>query len=217
MADFRLFNYFRSSTSYRVRLALSLKNLNFDYEPVHLVNNGGEQYTETFKSLNPSKSVPTLVEQDFTLSQSLAIIYYLEKTHPHPPLWPDDIKKQSQILQFCEIINADLHWSTNLRVLQYMKKNFEFSEDQQVAWANEWGNRAFEACEELVSRWGGDFCFGNQITWCETFLIPALFAANRFQVDTRSFKRLTKINEKCLSLESFKKAHPDFQPDSPKS
>lgn len=215
MADLRLLNYFRSSTSYRVRLALSLKNISFDYQPVHLINNGGEQNSDSFKKLNPSRSVPTLIDGDFVLSQSLAIIYYLEKSHPQNPLWPDDFKKQSHILQFCENINSDLHWSTNLRVLNYLKSDFSMTEAQQVKWANEWGKRALGSCEELAQRFGGDFCFSNQISWCEIFLIPALFTAQRFQVDTSDFKKLNEVNQKCLALEAFKKAHPANQIDTP--
>lgn len=147
MSQIVLHNYFRSSTSYRIRIALNLKNLEFTYKPVHLLKDGGEQHQPTYKNLNPMSEVPTLEHKGMILGQSMAIIEYLEEEFPNPPLLPKDLQKRARIRQFCESINSFLHPISNLKVLQYLEKNHQYDHQQKEAWISHWYPKGLNALE----------------------------------------------------------------------
>lgn len=216
MSEFNLYNYFRSSTSYRVRIALELKGINYTYTPVHLVNNGGEQNSPAYRQLNPVGGVPTLIHNGKIISQSFAIIEYLDELFPEvSPLFPSDLFDKAKVRQLCETINADIHPLQNLKVIQYLEKHLNMTVEQKNLWLNKWISEGLTAAEKIIEAYAGKFCFGNSVTAADLFLIPQLFSSQRFNVDITEFKLLAKINENCLLLEPFKKAHPYRQIDTP--
>ncbi|MES2802687.1 MAG: maleylacetoacetate isomerase [Bdellovibrionota bacterium] len=211
-----LYNYFRSSTSYRVRLALEVKKLSYEYKPVHLLNNGGEQHTAEYHALNPMGGVPTLVHGTNVIGQSIAIVEYLDDAFPQSyQLFAKDPYKKALIKQFCENINADTHAYGNLRTLQYLEKNFSANDEQKNTWTHTFTITGLTACEKMLEKHSGQFCFGDEITAADVFLVPQIFTANRFKVPLENFPLITKIVNHCNSLEAFKKAHPFCQIDTP--
>ena len=216
MPNLTLYNYFRSSTSFRTRIALNLKGLDYSYKPVHLINNGGEQNSPEFRSLNPMGGVPTLIHDGHVISQSFAIIEYLDEAFKQGlQLFPGDSLKKAKIREFCQIINADIHSYGNLKTLQYLQKNFKATDAEKNQWIKDFFTSGLQACEKILETTSGSFCFGDQITAAECFLIPVLFTAQRFNVPLNDFKNSLRINNECLSIEAFKKAHPFRQPDTP--
>lgn len=211
-----LYNYFRSSTSYRARIALELKQLKYEYRPIHLINNGGEQNTESYRSLNPIGGVPTLVDDENVISQSMAIIEYLDEKYPQSPsLFPKDLFLKAKVRQLCEIINADTHPLQNLKVTTFLEKDLGIDSAKKNMWLTKWITEGLVAVEKTIQPFAKNFCFGNNVTAADLFLIPQLFSAQRFNVDTSKFKLLNQINDNCNSIEAFKKAHPYRQPDAP--
>lgn len=220
MNNLALYNYFRSSTSYRVRIALALKNLPFDYKPIHLLNNGGEQHSAEYRALNAMGGVPTLVHeiqgQKNVIGQSMAICEYLDEAFPQSyQLFPKDPYKKSLVKQFCENINADTHAYGNLRTLQYLEKNFGANEDQKTKWIHHWTTAGLTACEKILEKHSGQFCFGDTVTAADVLLVPQIFTAQRFKVPLETFPKINQIVNHCNSLEAFKKAHPFRQIDTP--
>lgn len=215
MSKFILYNYFRSSTSYRARIALNLKNITYEYKSVHLLNKGGEQHLAEYKKLNPQSEVPTLVHNGKPISQSLSIIQYLDDIQPKPSLFPEDPYLKAKILQFCENINSFLHPLSNLKVLQKLEKDHQYTPEQKNAWVQHWFQLGFTALEEMLKEFSGRYCFGETVTAADILLIPCIFTAERFQVDLLSFPLCRKINSECEKLDAFRKAHPSRQPDTP--
>lgn len=215
MSQIVLYNYFRSSPSYRVRIALHLKNLPFQYEAVHLLNNGGEQHSASYKKLNPQEEVPTLVYDGKVLSQSLPIIEFLNELHPSPPLFPEDPYARAKVRQFCENINSFMHPLGNLKVTQYLEKKHAYDLPAKEEWIQHWMSMGFEALEEMLKKSAGRFCFGDKITTADIFLVPQLASAKRFGVNMDAFPLVRKIEESCLKEEAFIKAHPSRQVDTP--
>jgi maleylacetoacetate isomerase len=217
MAKLVLYNYFRSSTSYRARIALYHKNIPFEYKAVHLINNGGEQNSKDYKDKNPMSEVPTLSVDGNTIAQSMAIIEYLEEVYPQNPLLPEDPLTRAQVRQFCEHINSFMHPLGNLKVLQYLEKNVGYDTAKKEEWIRHWTTRGYEALEKILQSTAGRFCFGNQVTAADVFLVPQMFSSQRFHVALDPFPLCQKVNEECLKLLSFQKAHPFNQPDTPPS
>ncbi len=216
MPNLTLYNYFRSSTSYRVRIALELKNLEYTYKPVHLLNNGGEQNSEFYRQLNPVGGVPTLVHNDKTISQSFAIIEYLDEVFANSvSLFTNDSFEKAKIRQVCETINADIHPLQNLKVMTYLEKQLHASDEQKKLWLNKWITSGLSAVEKIIKPYAGLYCFGNSVSAADLFLVPQLFSSIRFGVDISEFKILNQINENCMQLDAFKKAHPFRQIDTP--
>lgn len=225
MANLTLYNYFRSSTSYRVRIALELKQLAYSYKPIHLLNNGGEQNQPAYRAINPAGGVPTLIHHkndnhDFTLAQSSAIIEYLDEAFPQSyQLLPKDPQQKAKIREFCQIINADIHAYGNLKTLQYLEKSYGANEDAKNAWVQHWVGQGLKACETLLKQSAnpsaGKFCFGATITAAECYLIPLIFMSQRFKVNLDSYPLLMRIYNEVTQLDAFKKAHPYCQPDTP--
>jgi maleylacetoacetate isomerase len=216
MSDLKLYNYFRSSTSYRARIALELKNLNYTYVPVHLTNNGGEQNQETYRNLNPMGGLPTLEHNGKFISQSFAIIEYIDEVFSGGyKLLPTDSFQRAKIRQVCELVNADIHPLQNLKVTQFLEKEFQMSAEQKQIWMNKWIGEGITALEKTLVFFAGNFSFGNTPTAADTFLVPQVFSANRFKVDISACETVLKIYDKCQELPAFQKAHPYCQPDTP--
>lgn len=214
MSDFALYNYFRSSTSYRVRIAMHLKGLSFKYHPVHLLNNGGEQHSAEYRQLNAAGEVPTLVHGEFRLGQSMAIVEYLDQISNATRLFPKDVQAASLVRQFCENINC-AHALTNLKTMQYLEKTAGLSADAKNAWLQHWGHQNFAILEKWVSQHGGTYCFGDQVTAADVFLLPLIFWAQRFNIGLENYPNIRKVVANCEKLEAFKKAHPYRQVDTP--
>lgn len=216
----KLYGYFRSSASYRVRIALNLKGLPYEVVPVHLLRNGGEQFSPEYRKLNPDALVPALVDdvngEEKALTQSLAIIEYLEETHPTPPLLPPDPIDRAYVRSIALSIACDIHPINNLRVLRYLVRNLHVSEEDKNAWYRHWCEQGLASIETMLSRDGrtGRFCFGDAPTLADCFLIPQIANAQRLNCDLSAMPTVMRVNETCLALEAFMKAAPASQPDA---
>lgn len=216
MSNLTLHNYFRSSTSYRVRIALELKGLKYTYVPVHLLNNGGEQNSPAYRQLNPSGGLPTLIHNGKAISQSFAIVEYLDEISPSPsPLFSKDPFQNAKIRQVCETINADIHPLQNLKLMQYLEKHLNLSAEQKNQWLHKWISEGLSAVETILEPFADTYCFGPTVSAADLFLVPQLFSSIRFGVDITKYPLLSKINENCLALDAFKVAHPFRQIDTP--
>lgn len=211
-----LYSYFRSSASYRVRIALNLKKVDYEYEAVHLIRDGGEQNALNYRAINPMGQVPTLVDGMSVIAQSMAIIDYVDKKWTQSPkLFSSDLSTNASIIEICEIINSGIQPITNLKVTQYLEKELHTTEEQTKKWVHKFMNDGFIALEKRLSKTAGACCFGNQITAADVFLVPAVFAAIRQGVKMDPYPLVKKINDHLIQLEAFKKAHPSCQPDTP--
>lgn len=215
MASLILYNYFRSSTSYRARIALNLKNLPYEYRAVHLLKN--EQHSDEYRRLNPQGEVPSLVHEGRSIGQSLAILEYLEDVFPEPPLYPKDAYTKARVRQFCENINSYLHPLGNLKVMQYLEKKHGYDQAAKEAWIQHWSRPGYEVLEKMLEDSAGKYCFGDQITAADACLIPAVFSARRFNVDLAAYPIVNRVDRECQSHPAFQKAHPLNQPDTPAS
>lgn len=205
----RLYDYFRSSSSYRVRIALHMKALDFEIHHVDLVK--GQQRDDEYKSLNPSAGVPTILDGDFKLTQSPAILEYLDEQYPHQPLLPKDAKARAYIRQMSMIIACDIHPLNNLKVWKgYVGRTLGADEDQSKAWYAHWIHEGFKAYETLLGN--DNFTYGNAPTLADIQLIPQLYNAHRFQLDLSQYPKILKVERNCLALEAFQKASPEAHP-----
>lgn len=210
----QLYTYFRSSAAYRVRIALNLKGLEAKHIPVHLVNNGGEQHSEMFRRVNPGELVPALIEDDFTLTQSLSMIEYLEEKFPETPLLPKNLQQRALIRAFSLNITCDIHPLNNLRVLQYLSKTLNASDEQKIEWYRHWVITGLKALEAQLTYSNGQFCFGDQPSLADCCLIPQVYNAKRFNIDLSDFPKIESIYTHCNSLDAFQKAAPEAQLDA---
>lgn len=208
----KLYSYFRSSASYRVRIALNLKNLPYDIAPVHLVK--GEQKSDDYKAKNPSGLIPALeLENGKVITQSMAILDFLENEYPAVPSLPKDNADRAIVLSMCHIIACDTHPLNNLRVLQYLTNELNISDKQKQDWYAHWITVNFTALEELLKVHSGKYSFGDSVTWADICLIPQVYNANRFKVDLSAFPNILKVVENCNQLDEFIKASPEKQVD----
>lgn len=204
----KLYDYFRSSASYRVRIALNLKGIEAELLPVDLKE--GAQKSADYAAINPQQRVPTLELDDGTrLYQSLAIIDYLEETYPTPALLPENTIERAHCRALAQLIVQDIHPLNNLSVLQYLVGTVGVDENTKLAWYHHWIHTGFRAFEARLEELGSNiFCIGNRLTLADICLIPQVYNANRFDVDLTAYPRIRAINAHCLSLESFAKAAP---------
>jgi maleylpyruvate isomerase len=206
----KLHSYFRSSASYRVRIALSLKGIAYETHSHHLRR--GEQNAPEYRALHPQGFVPALETDDGdALIQSLAICEYLDETHPQPPLLPKDPVQRARVRAFAQVICCDIHPIQNLKVLKRLK-SAGFSDDGVNQWAAQVISEGFDACAQLIANEPGPFCFGNTVSLADVCLVPQLANARRFKVDLR-WPRLLEVEAACLQLDAFKRAAPEHQPD----
>lgn len=210
----KLYSYFRSSAAYRVRIALNLKSLATEIIPVHLVKNGGEQHADPYRQINPSELVPTLIDEDFTLSQSMSILEYLEEKHPETALLPEDLQQRALIRAFCQSIACDIHPINNLRVLQYLQRNLKISDAEKDQWYAHWIQLGMQSLEAQLQQSNGQFCFGDQPTFADCCLIPQVYNAKRFNIDLSAYPKIEAIYQHCLTLPAFLQASPEAQIDA---
>ena len=210
----KLYGYWRSSAAYRVRIAMHLKSIPFENLSVHLVKNGGEQHTPDYVALNPTHLVPTLVDDDLVLNQSLAILEYIDEKFPSCPLVFGDIEQRAKIKAFSFDIACEIHPVNNLRVQQYLVKELNQTDEAKLAWTHHWMKTGFEAIETKLAKHAGKFCFGDQVSLADICLIPQVYNANRFGLDMTPFPNITRIVEHCNSLPAFQLALPENQPDA---
>jgi len=212
----KLINYFRSSASYRVRIALNLKKLPYDYQSVHLTRAGGEQLTPIFRELNPLALVPVLETGDLRLTQSLAIIEYLDEVHPEPPLLPKHPAERARVRALAQSIACEIHPLNNLRVLGYLRQELHVDDAARARWYQHWVELGLTALETEVARSPrtGRFCHGDQPGLADCCLVPQLFNARRFDCDLSTYPTLLRIEQSCNALEAFQTAAPARQPDA---
>ncbi|KVN71612.1 maleylacetoacetate isomerase [Burkholderia ubonensis] len=212
----KLYSYFRSSASYRVRIALHLKQLPFDYVPVHLLRDGGQQLKDEYRALSPDSLVPTLVDGDAALQQSLAIVEYLDETHPEPPLLPKAPIDRAYVRSIALQIACEIHPLNNLRVLKYLKHMLQVPEEAKNDWYRHWIEAGFATLEARLANdpRTGRLCFGDTPTLADICVVPQVFNANRFAVDTSRFPTIQRIYDHAMTLDAFKAAAPGAQPDA---
>jgi maleylacetoacetate isomerase len=211
----KLHNYFRSSASYRVRIALNLKGLPYEYHAVHLSRGGGEQFAPAFRELNPLSVVPVLENDDARVTQSLAIIEYLDEIHPEPPLLPRSPEERARVRALALSVACEIHPLNNLRVLGYLTRELGVSAEAKTQWYRHWVELGLAALEsEIVHGPPGRFCHGDAPGLADCFLVPQLFNARRFDCDLSGYPRLLAIEESCASLPAFREAAPDRQIDA---
>jgi maleylpyruvate isomerase len=210
----RFLGYFRSSSAYRCRIAFNLKGLDYDFESVHLKH--GEQKSPEFAAVNPQKLVPALITDDGEeLTQSLAIIEWLDETYPEPSLLPSDAMQRAKVRAFSQVIACEIHPLQNLRVLQYLRNDLSQDEDAVNAWLARWLGDGLQACEDILAKQDSEtrFCFGDTPSLADICLVPQVFSAQRFNVDISQMRRINAIYEQCQLISAFSDAHPKNQPD----
>ena len=210
----QLYGYWRSSAAYRVRLALHLKVLSFESIAVHLVKGGGEQHQKAYSQLNPNHLVPTLVDNELVLNQSLAIIDYVDAKYPQRPLYPQSLVERAQVQAFVLDIGCDIHPINNLRIQQYLADELHISEQDKLTWCHYWMNKGFHALEQKLAKTAGKYCFADQVTVADIFLIPQVYNAHRFKLDMRAFPLINTIVKHCNAMPAFQAALPENQPDA---
>lgn len=207
----KLYDYYRSTTCYRVRIALNIKNINYEKINIHLVNHGGEHHSPEYRKVNPQGLVPSLEVNGQVISQSLAIINYLDETYPSPPLLPQNAMDRATVSSLALIVACDMHPLNNLRVLNRLKEQFKASESQITEWYHQWikvGFDAFEAKLQNLPR-HHPFCFGSTVSLADLCLIPQVYNAHRFHFAMDNYPLINEINAHCLTLEEFQKASPE--------
>jgi maleylpyruvate isomerase len=209
----KLYGYFRSSAAYRVRIALNLKGIDVEHIPVHLLKDGGQQRRADYVELNPQAIVPTLELGDGTrITQSLAIIEYLDTVYPTPKLVPLEPLNAAKVRAAALAIACEIHPLTNLRVLNYLRSKLAHGQNDVDAWYRHWVLEGLKAVENLLP--GDDFCFGGQPTLADCCLIPQLFNARRFSVPVDQLHKILEVEKACETIDAFAAAHPSRQPDA---
>ncbi len=212
----KLFTYFRSSAAYRVRIAMNLKGLAYEAVPIHLLKDGGQQLASDYRAINPAGLVPALQDDGTILTQSLAIIEYLDETQPQVPLMPADALGRARVRALAMAIACDIHPIANLRVLRYLTGTLKVSEEAKNEWFVHWVKEGLAALETQLARdpQTGRFCHGDTPTLADCCLVPQVFNAQRFNIDMVAFPTISRINAVCCELPAFKAAHPSQQPDT---
>ena len=209
-----LYGYFRSSTSYRTRIAMNLKGLDYDYIAVNLAQD--EQLKNEFLSLNPQGLVPVLQADDLLLFQSPAILEWLEEVYPKNPLLPKDAAGRMQVRALSAMIGCDIHPLNNRRVLQYLRNELSVDEAEVIKWCNRWISEGFAALEKrlVADKTRGKFCYGDSPSFADCYLIPQVSSARRFEVDLNPYPNIVQIDAHCRTLKAFADADPMQQPDA---
>jgi len=207
-----LYNYFRSSASYRVRIALALKGLDYDYKPVHLTKN--EHLAESYAAVSASRLVPLLHDGDHTLTQSLAIIEYLDETHPEPPLLPKAPHERARVRSLALDVACEIHPLNNLRVLRYLVRDMKVSDDDKHRWYRHWAETGLEVVERQLAAQPSTYCHGNTPTLADCCLVPQIFNAQRFKCRTEHIPQTMRVFDACMKLPAFSKTQPSECPDA---
>lgn len=212
----QLYSYWRSSAAYRVRIALNHKGLPFEVVPKHLLRDGGEQLKPDYLAINPEGRVPALADGAHVISQSLAICEYLEETHPEPPLLPGSALDRAAIRAMAQVVACDIHPLNNLSVLGYLRSQLAADDAAVNRWVAHWIQRGFAALEQRVAQAPNDgrHCYGSTVTLADACLVPQMFNARRFKVETAAYPKLVAICAHLESLPAFSAARPELQPDA---
>jgi maleylpyruvate isomerase len=214
----KLYSYFRSSAAYRVRIALNLKGIAYDMIPIHLIKDGGHNKRPEFRAINPQMRVPVLVTPaGDTLTQSLAIIEYLDETHPLPALLPKEPIARAKVRALADLIACDIHPLNNTSPLRYLKRDMGQEQSAIDAWYHHWVVSGFEALEAMIAQASpisGPYLFGKEVTLADLCLVPQVNNARRLKVPLDKFPRIVAADAACLALPAFDKARPENQPDA---
>jgi len=215
-ADFVLYGYFRSSAAFRTRIALNLKGIKPELRFVHLRRDGGEQHRPDFEAINPQKLIPALVHDGHTITQSLAIVEYLDEIVPQPPLLPKDPFGRARVREIADAVACDIHPIANLRVNQYLEKEFKADAKAQIRWQRHWIRLGFEALETMLARSKetGRYCHGDTPTLADICLIPQMANARRVELELSPYPTLVRIEARALTHPAFDAALPKNQPDA---
>lgn len=211
----KLYSYFRSGTSHRTRIAMNLKGLDYDYITVNLAED--KQLESAYEAINPQCLVPTLQADDLILFQSPAILEWLEEVYPEHPLLPSDPAGRMRVRALSALIGCDIHPINNRRILQHLRNELSIGEEEVLTWCQHWINEGFTALETLLEKdkTRGKFCYGDNPTFVECYLIPQVYSARRFKVDMTPYPNIVAIDEHCRSLKAFLDSEPMNQPDAP--
>jgi len=220
VSTLQLYGYWRSSASFRVRIALELKALRYEYRPVHLLNDGGGQYAAGYRQLNPEARVPTLVCAEGALTQSMAIMEWLEEQYPTPALLPRAPLARARVRAIAQLLVADIQPLQNVSVTRYLRERLKLDEGAVREWLRSWIGRGLEALEAQLAHAtadgaaSGDFCVGDTPTLADVCLVAQCYSSRRFGVDTERYARITRIERRCNALAAFVRAAPERQPDA---
>ncbi len=218
----KLYSYFRSSAAYRVRIVLNLKKISYITVPIHLVRHGGEQHSAEYLNINPQGLVPSLdiaeaEHKPQIITQSGAIIEYLEETFPQPALLPTSLIERAYVRTLMQIIACDMHPLNNLRVLQYIEDTFDCDGSEKMTWYHHWLAKGFAAIDQQLTEHGSSpYCFHEQITMADVYLVPQVYNALRFKLDMTPYPAINCIYQHCIQLPAFSAASPELQPDADK-
>lgn len=209
----KLYSYFRSSAAYRVRIALNLKGISYDMSAIHLTRDGGRQHTPEYRAVNPQARVPALeLSNGEILTQSLAIIEYLDEIHPEPPFLPDDAVARAKTRAIAQLIACDIHPLNNLIALQYLKRQLKHEQAEIDTWYHHWILEGFSALESMLG--SGPYSCGDKVTLADICLVPQVANARRLKVPLEKFPKIVAADAACLKLQAFEKARPEQQPDA---
>jgi len=205
-----LYDFHLSVSSYRVRIGLSLKGLPYRRQPLSLTRDGGEQHSAEYRALNPQGLVPALVDDDFVLTESLAILEYLDELHPEPPLLPRDPRSRARVRQLAQMMASDIAPLTNLRVITYLRTSLKTTELERAKWFRHWLLEGLDALELWLTADGShdSYCVGREVTLADVCLVPQLYGARRFGLALDDFPQLCRIEARCLAHPAFQRAAP---------
>ena len=215
-ADYTLYGYFRSSAAFRVRIALNLKGIAPALHFIHLLRGGGEQHAEAYRALNPQQLIPALAHDGHLITQSLAIVEYLDETVPEPPLLPKDAYGRARARELAYIVACDIHPVNNLRIGRYMKRSFGADDEQVFDWHRHWIRAGFDALEAMLARspHTGLYCHGDTPSIADICLIPQAFNARRVKLDLDTWPIIARIEAHAMAHPAFDAAQPKNQPDA---
>jgi maleylacetoacetate isomerase/maleylpyruvate isomerase len=212
-----LYGYWRSSAAYRVRIALNLKGVAYQNRPVHLLRDGGEQHQAAYREINPQQLIPCLVDGERVVTQSMAIMEYLEEAQPEPPLLPPDPRGRARVRALAQAVACDIHPLGNLRVLQYLEGELGADEAARLAWSRHWIEVGFDALEAMLDGHmaTGRYCHGESPGLADACLVPQAYNALRWKLELERWPTIARICAACNELDSFRRAAPEAQPDAP--
>jgi maleylacetoacetate isomerase len=215
-SDLVLYSYWRSSAAFRVRIALNLKGLHYETRAIHLLREGGEQHTPAYAALNPQELLPTLLDGERVLTQSMAILEYLDETRPQPPLLPADAAGRARVRALAQVVGCDIHPIGNLRVLQWIDSQFNADDEQKSVWMRHWVSSGLHALETMLasSKDTGRYCHGDTPGLADACLVPQVYNARRWKVPLGDYPTILRIDATCATLDAFHHAMPEQQPDA---
>ena len=215
-SDLVLYSYWRSSAAFRVRIALNLKGLHYETRAIHLLREGGEQHSPAYAALNPQELVPTLLDGERVLTQSMAILEYLDETRPQPSLLPADAAGRARVRALAQVVGCDIHPIGNLRVLQWIGSQFNADDEQKSVWMRHWVSTGLHALETMLasSKDTGRYCHGDTPGLADACLVPQVYNARRWKVPLGDYPTILRIDATCATLDAFHNAMPEQQPDA---